>query len=200
MTCGIYKIEYKQSVAYIGSSINLERRWKQHIRAMRNGKHHNFLLQRVFDKHGINVFSFSVLESCTDTELENREQYYIDSLKPLFNLSDASGRHLHTEEAKKKMRGRFVSEETRKKLSDSHKGKPNGRKGIKTGFIPKSAFKKGQIPWNKGKKLKSSWNKGKHLSEEAKKKMSDSHKNKLPTKAQIEYWESMKGKRRKNNE
>lgn len=30
------------------------------------------------------------------------------------------------------------------------KGRPSKKKGIKTGYIPKSAFKKGQSPWNKG--------------------------------------------------
>jgi len=31
------------------------------------------------------------------------------------------------------------------------KGKPSPRRGIKTGIVPKTAFKKGLIPWNKGK-------------------------------------------------
>ena len=34
----------------------------------------------------------------------------------------------------------------------SLKGKVSWNKGIKTGLVPKSAFKKGMIPWNKGLK------------------------------------------------
>lgn len=87
------------------------------------------------------------------------------------------GKH-HSELSKKKisnkLKGRLVSEETRIKLSESHKG---------------------QIPWNKGKKTGPSWNKGKrcpqiskalrgkpsnmlgkHHSEETKNKISKSNK------------------------
>ena len=42
----------------------------------------------------------------------------------------------------KKKRG-SPSIETRKKMSEAKKGKPSPKKGIKTGIIPKSAFKKG---------------------------------------------------------
>lgn len=74
----------------------------------------------------------------------------------------------------------YISEETRKKMSESrkklfangytvwNKGKPLGftpkmafkkghktwNKGLKTGLVPTSAFKKGIIPWNTGKKYK----------------------------------------------
>lgn len=53
------------------------------------------------------------------------------------------GKH-HTEETKQKMRERKVSEETRKKLSESAKERC---KKVKN----KNTFEKGHIPWNKGK-------------------------------------------------
>lgn len=56
-------------------------------------------------------------------------------------------------------KGKKRSIEDRLKLSLSRTGKPHPmpkgyivwNKGIKTGLVPKSAFKKGVTPWNKGK-------------------------------------------------
>jgi len=58
--------------------------------------------------------------------------------------------------------GKKFSKESREKMSESQKGKPAWNKGLKTGLIPKTAFKKGQklsektkekmkgrTPWNK---------------------------------------------------
>jgi hypothetical protein len=44
----------------------------------------------------------------------------------------------------------IYSEETIRQISEGHKGKPSWNKGKKTGRVPSSAFKKGMIPWNKG--------------------------------------------------
>jgi len=63
----------------------------------------------------------------------------------------------HTEESKRKMRGRIVSRETRKKLSDAQKGKTGekngfyGKKHSEESKLKLSEAHKGQIPWMKGK-------------------------------------------------
>lgn len=43
------------------------------------------------------------------------------------------------------------TEEAKRNIGLAKKGIPSSKKGIKTGIIPKTAFKKGMIPWNKGK-------------------------------------------------
>ena len=64
-----------------------------------------------------------------------------------------------------KMRGRTFTEDHRRKISESLRGKPSSTKGIPTGRAPKSVYKNGAIPWNKGIKMPPSWNAGKKLSE-----------------------------------
>lgn len=173
MKSGIYKFTYKNGVViYVGSSVNMNKRKNQHINSLKNNKHHNFIFQRVFDKHKDDIL-FEIVEYCETESLLEREDYYIKTLKPFANISDARGSHPHTEEAKDKMRGRIVSQETKDKLSQALKGRESNRKGLKTNFIPSSAFKKGNIPWNKGLELKSSWNKGLELSESHKEKLKE---------------------------
>ena len=146
---GIYRIDYNGKCAYVGSAIDIRRRFNQHRDTLRRGVHRNFILQRIWNKHS-DEFEFSVVAEVEKTEdLMGAEQLYIDTIEPICNLAKANGSHPHTEEAKEKMRGRIVSAETREKLSIAHKGKPSPLKGIKTGRVPKSAFKKGMIPANK---------------------------------------------------
>lgn len=151
---GIYRIMSCGLVAYVGSSVNVGRRKSQHLNALRNRTHKNFLLQRVFDKYGADGLTFELVEECDSDLLVKREQHHIDSLNPWCNLSEANGSHPHTDEAKDKMRAYALRRtdshrEAIRKANSDRVGKPNGRKGIPTGRVPKSAFKPGLVPWNK---------------------------------------------------
>jgi group I intron endonuclease len=93
MTCGVYKITSPSGNFYIGSSVNIRKRWNEHIRSMKNGSHHSNQLQRAADKYGIDSFKFEILEEC-DVEKEtiiSLEQKYIDKLKPKYNSSPTAG-------------------------------------------------------------------------------------------------------------
>jgi predicted GIY-YIG superfamily endonuclease len=86
MTTGIYRIlNTKNSKSYIGSSVNIESRWKQHINSLKAGKHRNQYLQRSFNEHGIEIFSFSVVEITSKKELLEREKYWMDFYKSCDN-------------------------------------------------------------------------------------------------------------------
>lgn len=50
-----------------------------------DGNHHTPYLQHAWNKYGAEAFEFSVLEQCLCENLETREQFYIDTLKPAFN-------------------------------------------------------------------------------------------------------------------
>lgn len=71
---------------YIGSSINLRRRYREYHSDYKNRKCHNKYLQNSFNKYKLSNFSFDVLEFCEASELLDREKYYIYINKPDYNL------------------------------------------------------------------------------------------------------------------
>lgn len=87
MKIGIYKIiNIKNNKFYIGSSKNLEKRWKIHLSNLKRNKHVNCILQRAWNKYGEDSFIFQIVEDCSVEKLFEREQYYIDELKPKYNI------------------------------------------------------------------------------------------------------------------
>lgn len=84
--CGIYGIECRATgKLYVGSSCRIYRRWWQHRRNLRRGVHTGVYLQNSWTKHGEAAFQFSILEECSRDALAEREQHYIDALKPALN-------------------------------------------------------------------------------------------------------------------
>ena len=90
---GIYLIRHKTeaNLVYVGKSIDIDQRWKQHIKGHRSAKK----LQEAFSEHGANSFEFQILEEIdTPSEMGKRETYYIDlydSWKNGLNGSRAGG-------------------------------------------------------------------------------------------------------------
>lgn len=80
---GIYKITNKaNSKFYIGSSKNIENRWKEHIRVLNRKVHHSKKLQRAWDKYGEENFIFEVIEEVEDlNNLFKYEQKWFDKTK-----------------------------------------------------------------------------------------------------------------------
>ena len=75
---GIYCIKcYITKKVYIGSSQNLYKRKGQHFSLLKNNKHPNILLQRLYNKY--NSLSFTIIEECSVLDLIKREQFYIDN-------------------------------------------------------------------------------------------------------------------------
>ena len=82
--CGIYKIEnLVNGKVYIGSSINIYRRWEEHKTALRHNRHHSYKLQRAWNKHGEQNFKFEITKIFKGKikELRELEQNYLDVYK-----------------------------------------------------------------------------------------------------------------------
>jgi len=121
---------------YIGSTKNLRKRKIKHISKLNLNYHHNSFLQKDYNTYGSLKFKFDIIEECTVEQLIEREQYYIDlydCCNPLigYNISPSSNSQLgfkFSKESKEKMseaakNRKPFSEETREKLSKANLGK-----------------------------------------------------------------------------
>jgi len=110
---GIYKITSPSGRVYIGQSINIERRFRYYkgVACKEQIKIYNSLL-----KYGVDAHIFEVLELCDTEELNNRERHYQD-------LYDSVANGLNLLYVKSEHFNGGHSEESKKKISDSLKGR-----------------------------------------------------------------------------
>jgi group I intron endonuclease len=109
-TSGVYIIRSISSDrAYIGSSIDIKRRFSEHLSSLRSGCHSNIYLQRHVDKYGAEDLEFLIVEFCNDLII--REQYWMDRFNPEFNGAIPRASRL----------GVPLSEEAKRKLSISQR-------------------------------------------------------------------------------
>lgn len=127
-TCGIYRVTSPSGKVYIGQSVCIEERYSRY-------KNHSCSHQRKLHasilKYGFDLHIFDILHICSKEELNFWEKLYIT----LFASTGEYGLNIRTGGHEPK-----VTEESRKRMSDAHKG---------------------QVAWNKGKKgIQKAWNKG----------------------------------------
>jgi bifunctional DNA-binding transcriptional regulator/antitoxin component of YhaV-PrlF toxin-antitoxin module len=118
---GIYKItNIENKKVYIGSSINIWDRYKEHRKTLRRNKHHSKHLQKSWNKYGEDSFTFEVIEIVYDKDnLIEREQYWMDKYESYndekgYNINPNAGSQL----------GRKVPKENREKFKLSQKSRP----------------------------------------------------------------------------
>lgn len=125
----IYKITSPSNRIYIGQTIGcIEQRWKEHLEdAHRSYKNHCKVLNKAIRKYGDKNFTLEIVEECRNEDLDLKEIEYIEKYNSQIpngmniKLGGSSGKH--HESTKKKisnsLKGRIVSNETKKKLSES---------------------------------------------------------------------------------
>ena len=145
---GIYSIlNIKTNKMYIGSAVNISRRWARHRHMLRRNIHHSPILQAAYNKYGADVFEWNILEFVDDKRaLVSREQFWLDFFTPAYNVSTRATSVLGVkrsqqarlrmslaqqgqkqsketiEKRAKALKGHEVTDETRRKISASHIG------------------------------------------------------------------------------
>lgn len=122
---GIYAIKnIINNKVYIGQSVDINKRFKQHLWGLNHNRHDNPHLQNSWNKYKEENFEFIVLEEVEDiNNLDIQEQYWIDEFNSYndgynLKLGGVSGR------------GYKFSEKSKQKMSEAKKGKPSPNKGV----------------------------------------------------------------------
>lgn len=91
---GIYSIANAvNGKAYIGSAVNISKRWAMHKADLVRGVHHSQKLQRAWSKYGAEAFTFSIVEVVQERfELIAHEQRWLNAMWPDgYNISPTAG-------------------------------------------------------------------------------------------------------------
>ena len=90
--CGIYKITNTiTGDFYIGSSKNIKERWAHHKCPSSWNDNPNSPMYQDMKNYGTDKFEFQVIEEVEESFLKEREQYFIETLKPTYNDRNANG-------------------------------------------------------------------------------------------------------------
>ena len=90
--CGIYKITNTVTGDfYIGSSKDVKQRWAAHKWPSTWNNHPNNQLYLDMKKYGTNKFAFEILAEVEIASLKEKEQEFIERLKPTYNSNRANG-------------------------------------------------------------------------------------------------------------
>jgi hypothetical protein len=126
---GIYLWRNKiNGKTYIGSSANLTKRLKNYFYESYLRLKGFMIIYKALLAYGYENFTFEILEYCDPASILERVQYYLDTLKPEYNILKVAGSsfgYKHSEEVLLKMRNRIPSLDARLKMSEKNtKDKP----------------------------------------------------------------------------
>jgi group I intron endonuclease len=96
---------------YVGSSLDLQKRKRDHFSLLRRNAHTNKKLQHAFNKYGPDAFRFEIVELVLAPFLLEREQYWLDKIRPALNIARSTqSAHLglkHSPASRAKMSARL---------------------------------------------------------------------------------------------
>lgn len=167
---GIYMILcISNNKAYIGQTSSIKRRWTEHKKLLRAGRHDNEYLQNCWNKYGKDSFVFNTLENIEPNEqLEEKYVQMIDEDLRL-NLRGFTPATRH-------------SDETRAKISKANKGKMPAKHTLEAAWAANRGRK--LTDEHKAQIVKS--HKGRICSQETKDKIGLANKDRKPTQSCID--------------
>ncbi len=116
---------------YVGSSANVQQRILIHLKELSRNNHHSIILQREFNKYGLETFKFYLVKEIkqrSKKQLIYWEQYFIDYYSPEYNICPEAysclGRissQSHKDKIANALKGRKLSEERKQQIRESWK-------------------------------------------------------------------------------
>lgn len=138
VTAGVYALTCTSTgEQYIGSTIALGQRKRQHAHALRAGIHKSTRLQQAWERFGARAFKFRVLLVCRPEDRHMYEQLVLDAYRPAFNRSPTAT----------SSRGVAYSDETKERLKQ--RPQSSARRHLVDGqllTVPELAEKYGVTP------------------------------------------------------
>ena len=128
---------------YVGQSSDLAKRFTKYFTLSYLNNKNTLVISRALIKYGYANFSISILEYCDKDILNEREQYYMDTIKPVYNtlkIAGSSSGYKHTQESKDKrslsLKGKYTgtnsslydtthTDETKELMSSMRRGQDN---------------------------------------------------------------------------
>lgn len=116
---GVYGIfNISAGKVYIGSAVNISRRYREHQRKLMRGNHHSPHLQRAWNKMGPGSFMFKALRFVDKSDLIKEEQDLMNFFQSAwdeagYNICPTAGNCI----------GRKLSDEAKKRIADKHRGR-----------------------------------------------------------------------------
>jgi len=121
-------------IHYVGRSVNPNGRYRVHIHLALKSKHKNRKDAWICGLLNKNLRpTMEIIETVKQTEAIEREKFWIEEYRKTCDLKNSRD---YIEN------NYLFSEETRKKMSESHKGKPSGKKGTTTSIEVKEKIRK----------------------------------------------------------
>ena len=125
---------------YIGSSKNVKSRWAAHKKPSRWNEHPNNPMYLDIQKYGTNKFAFEILEVVEPDKLKEKEQEFIELLKPTYNQMNAKGLNI---ERRKESNKEYEKTDKRKKYLKEYE-KSDKRKKYKNKYKNQLCFYNGE--------------------------------------------------------
>ena len=127
---GIYKItNIITNDFYIGSSKDVKHRWENHKCTSTWKNYPNNPLYLDMKKYGVDKFDFEILAEAESEQLKEKEQWFIETLKPTYNNYNAKGIDFERQkEYRKKYQKSDKHKEYNKKYQKSDKHKEYNKK------------------------------------------------------------------------
>lgn len=139
---GVYQlVNLTNQKSYVGSSVNLKRRIKEYLNPLyihRNLKKGNSIIMNAILKYGYTNFEIKILDTIAFNDNQSksdrksiilaREQYYLDLIKPEYNINNFAGSNLGSRQ-RTTGTATVAVPEVRNKMSLAKKDKPGNKKG-----------------------------------------------------------------------